>query len=971
MSSARMLPNPHSLPFVEALYDDYRQNRASVPAEWHAYFDELAAADRADARPRPAPSFAPTSIFNPRPANGRNGQAVPRPGDAAQMQHRVDMLIRNFRVRGHVAAQIDPLGRPRPHVPEIEPSFYGFSDADMDRPFSTDGLAGARVRTLREIIGRMFNTYCQSIGAQFMHIDDLSVRAWLQARMEDNENRVKLSRTEQFRILTRLTEAVFFEEFIQKKFLGAKSFSLEGAESLIPLLDLVIDKAGEQGVEDLVIGMAHRGRLNVLANVMGKSPRLIFREFADVDAAHYHGSGDVKYHLGYHSSTVTASGRALHLALAFNPSHLEFVNPVALGRVRARQDRVGDLQRERGLCVLVHGDAAFIGEGIVQETLNLSELPGYRIGGTLHVIVNNQLGFTTTPAEGRSTVYATDVAKMLQSPIFHVNGEDPDAVATVVRLALDFRQKFQRDVVIDMYCYRRRGHNEQDEPSFTQPLMYKAIAARKPIRESYVEHLRSLGDITREAADEIAERLRENLEHHLAGARNGDGPPVATEPTGRSPMAAIWARYRGGRDADVPDVETGVPRASLAKLLEQQATLPAGFQPHPKIARLLEERRQMAHGEKRLDWGAAEALAFGSLAVSGTRVRLTGQDSGRGTFSHRHAILYDYETGRPYLPLQHLAPDQAPVEIYNSPLSEAAVLGYEYGYSAAAPDVLVLWEAQFGDFVNCAQVIIDQFITSAEDKWHRLSGLVLLLPHGFEGQGPEHSSGRLERFLELAAEDNIQVVVPSTPASYFHALRRQALRPWRKPLVVFTPKSLLRQRDSTLDELARGGFQRVIPDLLLAAEPAAGGAAPRAKSRRAAAGRKAAAAGRRAAGQSKIRRIVLCCGKLYHELAAGRAEQQRADVAIVRLEQLYPLREADLQAALAAYPDGTPVVWVQEEPANMGAWRYLQSQFGATVLERFPFSGVCRPASASPATGSPGSHRIEQRQLIEQALTGS
>ncbi len=934
MRNLTALPNFHSLQFVEALYDEFRRAPEGLAPEWRAYFEELTAHDASDARPLVAPSFSARSIFNPPRLNGSHAAPGARATDSAAMQHRVDMLIRNYRVRGHMAANIDPLGRPRPAVPELDPQFHGFSAADMDRLFATDpaNFGGARAAPLREIIARMHNTYCHSIAAQFMHIDDLSVRAWLQERMEGNENRVKLSRTEQFRILTRLTDAVMFEEFIQKKFIGAKSFSLEGAESLIPLLDLAIDKASEQGIDEIVIGMAHRGRLNVLANILGKSPRQIFREFADLDAEHNIGRGDVKYHMGYHGTFSTASGRSVALALCFNPSHLEFVNPVALGRVRARQDRVADSDRRRGMCVLIHGDAAFIGEGIVQETLNLSELRAYTVGGTLHIIVNNQIGFTTDPRDARSCTYATDVAKMLQIPIFHVNGEDPEAVAAVVRLALEFRQTFRRDVVIDMYCFRRRGHNEQDEPAFTQPLMYRSIAARKSIRESYVEHLAALGDITSDEAEEVAAALHERLEQELSGVHSVEKPAG----NGGSPMGKLWAAYRGGLDRETPDVPTAVPRERLAALFDKLTQLPPTFHPHPKTRRLLDERQQMARGEKPLDWGAAEALAFATLATEGARIRMSGQDSGRGTFSHRHAVLVDHETGAAYTPLQHLAPDQGPVEIFNSPLSEAGVMGFEYGYSAACPDGLVLWEAQFGDFVNCAQVIIDQFLTSAEDKWLRLSGLVLLLPHGLEGQGPEHSSARIERFLEVAAENNVQIVVPSTPANYFHVLRRQVVRPWRKPLIVFTPKSLLRNRDSTLDDLAAGGFQHVIPD------------------------NEVAAAG--------VDRIVLSCGKLYHELLRTRTERGLKNVALVRIEQLYPLREHLLAEALSAYRNETPTIWAQEEPENMGAWRYLRYRFGTRLFDRLPLAGVSRRASASPATGSHGSHKIEQQLLINEAL---
>jgi 2-oxoglutarate dehydrogenase E1 component len=764
-----------------------------------------------------------------------------------------------------------------------------------------------------------------------MHIDDVALRCWLQERMERPQNRTQLSRQEQVRILTRLMDAVIFEEFIRKKFVGAKSFSLEGSESLIPLLDLAIEKAGEQGIDEIVLGMAHRGRLNVLANIMAKSPRQIFREFADRNPKLFIGGGDVKYHLGHSTDWTTAGGKKIHLSLCFNPSHLEFVNPVVLGRVRSKQDRAGDTNGSRGMALLIHGDASFAGEGIVQETLNLSQLPAYKVGGTLHVVINNQIGFTTGPNEARSTNYATDLAKMLQIPIFHVNGEDPEAVAQVVRLAMDFRRSFQRDVVIDMYAYRRLGHNEGDEPSFTQPVLYRAIQKRKPVRQGYLEHLGGLGEITPEEADDIARRRQEQLEKELSESQS-DNDRTDNEPRG------LWSGFVGGPEPD-DDVKTGVDKTRLASWLEAQTRLPEDFRPHPKIKKFLETRRQMATGEHPLDWSAAEALVFASIACEGFRVRLTGQDTERGTFSQRHAVLHDYENGHRYVPLQQLDANQAPVEIYNSPLSEAGVMGFEYGYSLDWPDGLIGWEAQYGDFWNAAQVIVDQFVASAEDKWRRLSGLVLLLPHGFEGGGPEHSSARLERFLTLAAEDNIQVVSPTTPAQYFHCLRRQVVRRWRKPLVVMTPKSLLRHPKvvSTLDECAQGRFERMIPDLP----------------------QKSA---------DRVRRILLCTGKIYYDLEKHREENKHEDVAIVRVEQLYPMRERELQSILSSYQQGTPAVWVQEEPENMGAWRFMRVQCGEQLFGRFPFSVISRAASASPATGSASSHKKEQAEIIERAF---
>ncbi len=925
-------PNPLNLSFVESLYTDYLRDPSSIDAEWRSYFDGLIPGGESRAGLRPGPSFRPASIFNPVGPSSRNG-AAERVGDAAVLQDRVDQLIRAYRVRGHMIASIDPLGLPRAVPVELDPAQYGLTPSDMDRRVSSRTIPGAGELTVSSVLEHLRRTYCRTIGVEYMHIDDLTVRCWLRDRMEASQNRLQLERNEQIRILTRLTDAVNFETFLQKKYRGAKSFSLEGAESLIPLLDLAFEKAGDQGIEEIVLAMAHRGRLNVLANIMGKSPQEIFREFEDADPVLHRGSGDVKYHLGHSTDWTTASGRKVHISLCFNPSHLEFVNPVALGRLRAKQDRSGDTARVRGMALLIHGDAAFAGNGVVQETLNLSQLEAYTTGGTIHVIVNNQLGFTTSPAEGRSSCYATALSKMLQIPIFHVNGEDPEAVAQVVRLAMDFRRELRRDVVIDMYCYRRRGHNEGDEPAFTQPLMYQAIEKRVSVREGHLEHLLSLGKVTREEADRIAAERQEELEKGLAAARRIDDTPRVEAPAG------IWKGFLGGLENQAEEARTGAEKNRLSALLESQTRLPEGFHPHPKIEKWLGVRREMARGERPLDWSAAEALAFASLALEGVRVRLSGQDSARGTFSHRHAVLHDVKDGHTYTPLEHLAEGQAPIEIYNSPLSEAGVLGFEYGYSLDCPNGLILWEAQFGDFFNAAQVIIDQFIVSAEDKWHRLSGIVLLLPHGFEGMGPEHSSARLERFLALAAEDNIQVVNPTTPAQYFHCLRRQVLRKWRKPLVVMSPKSLLRhpRAASTLDECARGSFGRVLPDVLQ--NPG-----------------------------KKAQRVLLCSGKIYHELEERRKALKKKDVAIVRIEQLYPLPEEPLRSALAPYPDGTPAVWVQEEPENMGAWRYLRVRLGGKLFERLPFTSITRRESASPATGSGTSHKLEQEEILAMAI---
>lgn len=922
--------NALSAEYLEGLYLRYQEAPEQLSPEWREYFGAWASDERTGRRVAAGPSFRPASIF--RPASPVDGQ--PR-GDAlrlARLQERVDQLIRNYRVRGHIIAKVDPLGSTVETPPELEPDYYGITEDDMDRAFSTSLIPGSNVQTLRDIIRRLQQTYCGSIGAQFMHIDDLTARNWLQRRMEKTENRITLSRDRQLRILTKLTDAVIFEEFVRRKYVGAKTFSLEGAESLIPMLDLVIGKGASLGIREVALGMSHRGRLNVLANIVGKSFQDIFREFEDLDAALHTSRGDVKYHLGYHNYFMPDHGLEMHVSLGFNPSHLEFVCPVTVGRLRAKQDRFGDSQRKVGMAVLVHGDASFAGEGVVQETLNLSELPGYTVGGTLHVIVNNQIGFTTPPEQGRSSRYATDVAKMLQIPVFHVNGHDPEAVAQVVELAMEFRQAFQRDTVIDMYCYRRWGHSEGDEPEFTQPLLYQKVGRHRSVREIYLERLSALGEISQSEADMIARRSQQVLEKRHTEARRKDF--VYTPGT----LEEMWEGYIGEAESQVEDVETGVEKEKLVEYVERLTAVPEDFHLHRKLERTFGRRLSMATGKRPVDWPMAELLALASVVAEGHRVRMSGQDTERGTFSQRHAVLHDAKDGHTYTPLEHVSADQAQVEIFNSPLSEAGVLGFEYGYSLALPDGLVLWEAQFGDFANVGQVIIDQFIASAEDKWRHLSGLVMLLPHGFEGQGPEHSSARLERFLCLAAQDNVQIVVPTTPAQYFHVLRRQVVRRWRKPLIVFTPKSLLRHKltVSALEEFSSGRFQRVLSD----PEPS----------------------------ETPVERVLLCSGKVFYDLAEARKSRGREDVGLVRVEQLYPLSEEHLADALGAYADGTPAYWVQEEPENMGAWSYVRVRFGERLLGRFPLQGITRPASASPATGSGNSHRLEQEDLMARAF---
>jgi 2-oxoglutarate dehydrogenase E1 component len=918
--------------YVEDLHNRWLQSPQSVEEGWRAFFEErLAAKGGTVPTPTPAPAIAKTT-------NG-NGAVAYREAvretviAATELQSRVAQLVNAYRVRGHLFANVDPLGTTTTGHPELELSNFGLRDDDLDKTFSAAGMSGLPERaTLRQIVDHLSETYCGSIGVEYTHIEESEPRLWLQEAMESTRNHALLKRPELVRILTKLTEAEIFEQFIHKNYVGARRFSLEGAESMIPMIDLLIEAAGHHGIEELVIGMAHRGRLNVLVNVMGKNVRQIFAAFDDKRPERFFGAGDVKYHLGYSSDIVTQAGRPIHISMAFNPSHLEWVNPVVEGRVRAKIDR---RKRKSTMPLLIHGDAAFMGQGVVEETLNLSQLEGYSTGGTIHLVVNNQIGFTTVPEDSRSTRYCTDVARMLRIPVFHVNGEDPEAVIQVTRLAIEFRARYKRDVVIDMYCYRKYGHNEGDEPRFTQPLMYALIDRKPTVREVYAQRLAAAGHVSREEADAIAGERRATLERALEEARQGDFHQMPEA------MGGVWEPYKGGPDAGVPEIATRFPKVELLRALDAMTGVPAGFHANPKALKILEQRRERAIAGQPLDWGTAEHLAFASLLLEGHGIRISGQDARRGTFSHRHAVLFDTETGEQYTPLSHLPDGPAGragrFEVYDSPLSESGVLGFEYGYSLDRPDKLVVWEAQFGDFANAAQVIIDQFIVSAEDKWSRLSGLVLLLPHGFEGQGPEHSSARIERFLQLSAEDNIQVCNLTTPAQFFHVLRRQVRRPLRKPLVVLTPKSLLRHPEavSTIDELADGSFRRVIPDETV--EPA------------------------------KVKRVLLCSGKVYFDLVAERRKRAREDIAVVRLEQYYPLSDA-LTGALGAYREGTPVVWVQEEPRNMGAWYFLNARREELLRGRHPLLLVSRPESASPATGSKAAHDLEQKMLLDEAL---
>jgi 2-oxoglutarate dehydrogenase E1 component len=934
------LPPPPSvgadnLWFLEELFAQYEADPNSVEPAWREYFAQFTAQTPA-AGPFVPFAAARQSLFRPigQPSESRSSAEA---GTLPFLrQELVDQLIRSYRARGHMVANIDPLGqRPTLH-PELDLSYHALTDADLDQQFSARSMGGGML-PLRQIVARLSNTYCRTIGVQFMHIDNTRIKTWLQEHMEACENRLALSREEQVRILTKLTDAETWETFVHRKFLGARRFSLEGAESLIPLLDTAIEQASGHGVKELVIGMAHRGRLNVLVNILGKSAQRIFEEFDDKEGIHRRGHGDVKYHLGHSSDRVTSHGKAIHLSLCFNPSHLEFVGPVAAGRVRAKQDRAHDSERKHTLPIVIHGDAAFAGQGVVQEMLNMSDLPGYHCGGTVHIIVNNQVGFTTPPELSRSSPYATDVARMLEIPIFHVNGEDPEGVAQTVRLALEFRAAFGRDVIIDMYCYRRLGHNEGDEPNFTQPVMYQWINKQPTVREVYTQNLIKMGGISAAEAEEIVVRCRDRLEEELAHAKSGQSTVIDRPVT--SPVRDAWQPYSGGADAATPDVITSLPQATLSALMQSITQVPATFRAHSKIVRLLETRREMGAANKPLDWGAAETLAYASLLNEGVPVRLSGQDSGRGTFSHRHAVLHDSDNGAIYTPLQHISKTQGTFGVWDSPLSEVGVLGFDYGYSIDYPDALVLWEAQYGDFANGAQVIIDQFIAASEQKWNRLSGMVMLLPHGFEGAGPEHSSARLERFLSLAAEDSMQVAQPTTPAQIFHLLRRQVHRKIRKPLIVMSPKSLLRlpAAVSTLEELSEGSFKRVLGDSEVTMQNA--------------------------------RKVVLCSGKIYYDLVAARAERGIKDVAIARMEQIYPNPERELLAALDGFDDKKSVMWVQEEPRNMGAWPHLSLTYGPRLLGRWAFSSAARQASASPATGSGTQHKKEQASLMDQALS--
>ena len=844
--------------------------------------------------------------------------------EEVEKQTKVLQLIHNYRVRGHLVADLDPLDRHRAPHRDLDPATYGLTLWDLDREFMTGGLSGEDRANLREILDILRETYCGTIGAEYMYIADPERKEWLQHRMESARNYPALDAASKKRVLEKVIEAESFERFLHTKYVGHKRFSLEGGETLIPLLDRILNDAALLGLREVVIGMPHRGRLNVLANTVGKPISQIFAEFEGNDPSSYQGSGDVKYHLGATGTHLADTGETITVTVAPNPSHLEFVNPVVEGMVRAKQDAIGDKEHARVLPLLLHGDAAFAGQGIVAETMHLSGLHGYRTGGTIHVVVNNQIGFTTLPEDARSSTYATDVAKMVHAPALHVNGDDPEAVAYVASLALEYRQKFKKDVVIDLVCYRRWGHNETDEPSYTQPIMYARIKTHPSAATLYGDKLVRDGTVARDALDALWAAKKAAMQSEGSEAK--------------APFAAI-----GRREPRAPAaVDASAMWGRLKTTLKALGTVPDGIEIHPKLLPFVRKRAELLEGKGEVDWATGEALGFGTLLLEGVPVRLSGQDSGRGTFSQRHAVLFDVRTQQEYVPLNAIAPSGVRFEVFDSLLSENAVLGFEFGYSVAEHRTLTLWEAQFGDFMNGAQVIIDQFLAGSETKWGQPSGLTLLLPHGFEGQGPEHSSARIERFLSLAAADNIRVAYPSTPASYFHLLRFQGREPAEKPLVVFTPKSLLRHPRcvSTLKELAEGRFEPLLDD--------------------------------RGVDPAQVRRIVLCSGKVYYDLVKAREDQKRQDVALLRVERLYPFPHVELDAALLRYPQQAELAWCQEEPRNMGAWRFVRERFldGDVFASGRTLRYAGRAASAAPAPGSLKVHLAEQDALVKEALGG-
>ncbi len=889
------LASPENLLYIEQMRAMYLKDPESVDERWRAFFD---------------------------------GFALGQAGGGEDTSHTaVVRMAFLYRTNGHLQAHINPLDQKPGDHPQLAISELGLTNEHLDRVYDCSAFHGMGQATLRELINALKETYCGTVGVEFLHINDNNARHWLKDRVEQRRMRPNLTRDQKINTLKTLLQAQYFEEFLHIRFKGSKRFSLEGGETLMTILDKLVHQGTEVGVKEYVIGMAHRGRLNVLANILKKPFQTIFAEFEDhfqPDTAD--GDGDVKYHLGFSADVETANGKKLHVSLTPNPSHLEAVNPVVEGRVRAKQQAFNDHERKMGVPVLIHGDAAVAGQGVVVETLNLAHLEGYATGGTIHVIVNNQIGFTTNPEDGRSTTYCTDVFKTLQAPIFHINGDDPEAAVFVTELALEYRQKFGKDVVIDMYCYRKYGHNESDEPSFTQPLMYQKIEAHKSPMEVYAQHLIDSGELTADELAAIKTEFQTNLDKAQEEMKNS-----TPGKRGMKSFSGVWERLH--RSYDFKPVDTGVDREKLLEVGRHFTSVPEGFTPHRKILELMERRRNAIESGKGLDWGIGEALAYGTLVNEGTPVRLSGQDCRRGTFSHRHAAIVDSINGRRHVIFSGLEKKGSYFHVYDSPLSEEAVMGFDYGYSLDAPHALTLWEAQFGDFVNGAQNIIDQFLVSSESKWQRSSGLVLLLPHGYEGNGPEHSSARLERFLQSCAEDNIQVANITTPAQFFHALRRQVKRTFRKPLIVMTPKSLLRlpAAQSTLEEFTTGSFAEVLDDTTV--------------------------------NPQSVRRVVLCSGKVYYDLLAKR----KPDVALLRMEQFYPFPDKLLTSILERYGKTKEFVWVQEESQNMGGWTFVDSRLRALG---YNFHYIGRDASASPAVGSHKVHEKEQKELIEHALNG-
>ena len=922
-------------PFVEDLYESYLKNPGSIPEKWREYFDQMQNLPGAQIKDV---AHAPViESFVQRAKLGQLGSRALMQGGGApeRLQVAALLLVTSYRISGSRWATLDPLKRvTRPAVPELEPAYYDLAESDLDTMVSSGSFVGPDRITLRDLVQALRDTYCRNIGFEYMFINDRAQRLWIQQRVEPNRAMPAFTTEYQRRIMQKLTEAETLEKYLHTRYVGQKRFSLEGGESLIPAVDELIQRAGSNGVQEIVIGMAHRGRLNVLVNVLGKMPADLFSEFEGKHHSDFSSTGDVKYHNGF-SSDISTAGGPVHISAAFNPSHLEIVNPVVEGSVRARQRRRGDTTGSQVLPILIHGDAAFAGQGVVMETLNLANTRGYGTGGTVHIVVNNQIGFTTSdPRDSRSTTYCTDVAKMVEAPIFHVNGDDPEAVQFVTQLALDYRTQFKKDVVIDMVCFRKLGHNEQDEPFVTQPLMYKKIAQHPGTRKLYADRLVAQGVLKAEEPDEMIKKFRDDLD----AGRHTSNPVLSNF---KSKFAIDWSPFLGAKWTDAAD--THVPIAELQRLADKLTTIPEGFKMHPTVERLYLARQQMGQGKLPVDWGMAETLAYASLVANGYSVRLSGQDCGRGTFAHRHSVLHDQDRERwdsgSYVPLANIAKDQGDFVVIDSVLSEEAVLGFEYGFSSAEPNDLVIWEAQFGDFANGAQVVIDQFISSGEAKWGRVCGLVMLLPHGYEGQGPEHSSARVERYLQLCAEHNMQVCMPSNAAQIFHLLRRQMLRPFRKPLIVFTPKSLLRKKEaaSPLKDLAKGSFQTVLSEI-------------------------------DALEAKDVTRIIACSGKVYYDLLSARRERRHDNVAIIRVEQLYPFPHKPFAAEMKRYPNANEMVWCQEEPQNQGAWYQIRHYLQENMREEQRLLYAGRPSSAAPAGGSLARHNERQKALVDQAF---